>query len=93
MLANNLEWLPLDLAATWYGYGHPESFRQRLRQLRQHGDVVDIGKPPKGYDVSESGTKEKIVIMWPNPKTALIRSDAPKELLNPKRGKRTKAQR
>ncbi len=82
------EWLPLNVAAERFGYGHHESLRRRLRQLRQLGYVVDIGTPPADYTVSDRAYEGKVNIMWPNPKTALIRSDTPKYLLNPKRGKR-----
>ena len=89
MITKTIEWLPLDAAAERLGYAHKESFRRRLRQLRQLGYIVDIGRPPSAYLVSSSPKKGKINIMWPNSKTALIRSDAPSYLLNPKRGRRT----
>ena len=85
-----LEWLPLDDAAKRFGYMHPESFRERLRRLRERGLVVDTGRPPAKYEVGESTEEGEIVLMWANPTTALIRSDAPRNLLNPKRGKRAR---
>ncbi len=89
MLPNKTEWLPLDTAAKRFGYAFRESFSRRLRQLRKLGYIVDIGRPPTSYPLGNSTNIEKIVIMWPNPKTALIRSDAPSELLDPKRGRRS----
>ena len=88
MLNGNVEWLPLDAAAARFGYGHKESLRRRLRQLRKQGKVVDLGKPPSGYVVEGADTMEKVVIFWPNSKTALIRSDASADLFNPRMGKR-----
>ncbi len=93
MSKNTLEWLPLDIATERFGYAHKKSLSRRLRQLRQRGFVADIGRPPSPYPVSNSPKKGKVNIMWPNPKTALIRNDAPRDLLNPKRGKRTQAGR
>jgi hypothetical protein len=85
------EWLPLDLAAERFGYNHAESLRRRLRQLRALGYVVDIGRPASDYPARKhSDQHDIVVIMWPNPKTALIRSDAPAHLLNPKPGKRAR---
>lgn len=88
MASGELEWLPLEEAAISFGYTHHESLRRRLRQLRGRGLVVDIGNPPVRYKVRQGQTKGKIIIYWPNPKVALLRSDAPLELLNPKQGKR-----
>ena len=85
------EWWPLDVAAEKFGY-HPESLRRRLRQLRQLGSVVDLGRPPDSYKVSQRASEGKIILQWPNPDTALLRSDAPPELLNPRRGKRPRPQ-
>ena len=53
------------------------------------GRVLDLGKPPSQYKVGKGESKEKIILLWVNPKTALIRIDAPRNLLIPKRGKRT----
>jgi hypothetical protein len=86
-LRHSLEWQPLDLAAEQLGY-HPESLRKRLRQLRQRGQVVDLGRPPAGYTVGKTPVEGKVVLLWANPKTALIRRNAPSDLLVPKRGKR-----
>ena len=88
MSANSTEWLPLAVAAQRFGYSHRESLRRRLRQLRELGHVSDIGSPPASYRRSDTAHGGKVVLMWPNPKTALLRSDAPSELLNPKRGRR-----
>jgi hypothetical protein len=89
MSKDNQEWLPLDKAATHFGYSHPESLRQRIRQLRRRGHVVDLGRPP-GYRVGNSIPEQTVVIMWPNPKTALLSTDSPADFLNPKRGKRAR---
>lgn len=85
------EWLPLDMAAEIFGYSL-EGLRRRLRQLRQQGNLVDVGKPPADYPVEAKPTKGKVIILWPNPRTALIHRGAPPELLNPKRGKRARRQ-
>lgn len=86
------EWLPLDVAGQRLGYAHKQSLTFRLRQLRQLGYVVDIGRPPAPYPVGDSSQigNGKVIVMWPNPKVALLRSDAPPCLLKPKRGKRAK---
>ncbi len=82
-------WLSLTEAARYFGYKHRESFRQRLRQLRQRGYVVDIGDAPTGYVVGEKKVGEDVVVVrWLNSKTALVRSDAPASFFNPKRGRR-----
>ena len=83
----NQEWLPLDVAAERFGYAHQESLRRRLRQLRERGLVRDIGRPPANYATNEPPQDTAITIMWPNPKTALLRSDAPEDLLAAKRGR------
>ena len=90
MDTKKLCWLSLDDAATHFGYNHPESFRRRLRQLRKLGYIEDIGKPPSKYKVSDRVSSDKLVIMWPNPKTALIHCEALTILLDPKRGRRAK---
>ncbi len=64
------DWLTLEQAAEHFGYSHPENLRQRLRELRKRGKVVDIGSPPPEYKVGDAKTYEKIVIFWPNAKTA-----------------------
>jgi len=87
-----LEWLSLDDAAKHFGYS-PEGLRRRLRQLRERGRVVDLGKPPTGYAVGENRVKGKVAILWPNPRTALVDRDAPVTLLNPKRGKRPRIEK
>ena len=81
------EWLPLDIAAERFGYAHKESLSRRLRQLRNQKMVIDIGRPPAGYQNRKPNKSVRIVIMWPNPKTALLRSDAPIELLGAHRGR------
>lgn len=83
-----LKWLPLDQAAKYFGYSHPENLRQRLRALRKRGKVADMGKPPLKYDVVKKAKKDRIVVYWLNPKTALLSIDVPAGLLIPKRGKR-----
>ncbi len=84
-----IEWLPFSIAATRFGYHHKESLRNRLRQLREQGLVIDTGTPPAEYPIGDATTHEnKVVLLWPNPKVALLRSDAPAALLNPKRGRR-----
>ena len=93
MLDGNVEWLPLDVAASRFGYGHKESLRRRLRQLRKQGYVLDLGKPPLDYLAKSTDAHGKVVIFWPNSKTALLRSDAPEELLDPRRGRRSKLDR
>ena len=87
MEEQNQEWLPLDLAAESFGYAHKESLRRRLRQLRERGLVRDIGRPPASYATEARNQDAAITVMWPNPKTALIRSDAPRALLEAKRGR------
>ena len=81
------DWLPLDLAADHFGYAHKESLRRRLRQLRKLGLVRDIGRPPAAYESAEQKEVAPIIIMWPNPRTALLHRDAPPELLAAKRGR------
>ena len=87
----NQEWLPLDLAAEYFGYAHKESLRRRLRQLRERGLVRDIGRPPARYATEAQGQDAAITVMWPNPRTALIRSDVPGDILEAKRGRPTKS--
>ena len=84
----NIEWLPLEDAATRYGYAHKESLSRRLRQLRQRGFVADIGHPPGKYANRPNNENAAIILMWPNPITTLIHQDAPATLLDSKRGKR-----
>ena len=90
MKAQNGEWLPLDVAAQQYGYAHKESLSRRLRQLRKRGKVRDIGRPPVAYRDNEQKEDAEITIMWPNPKTALLRNDAPSPFLQSSRGRPTK---
>lgn len=87
-MIKNLSWLPLDEAAIRFGYKDLGSLRRRLRYLREQGYVVDIGKVPPPYQAGDGETEDKIVLYWPNHNTSMIRSDAPRELLNPKLGKR-----
>ena len=84
------KWLPLEEAATRYGYAHKESLSRRLRQLRKRGHVADIGRPPKKYANSLKPEKGTILLMWPNPTATLIHEDAPTELLDSRRGKRAR---
>ena len=81
------EWLPLDIAAEQFGYAHKESLSRRLRQLRNRKLVIDIGRPPTSYENIKPRKSAGIVVMWPNPKTALLRADAPGELLGARRGR------
>jgi hypothetical protein len=88
MLKDKRTWFSINQAAAHFGYHHPESLRRRLRSLRGQGFVVDLGDPPSRYKVADRAGRGKIVIYWLNARTALIRSDAPRNLLNPKMGKR-----
>ncbi len=90
MIADAYQWLPLNEAAKHFGYSHPDSFRNRIRELRKRGKVFDLGTPPLEYRAGKGEAKDQIVLYWPNPATALIRSDAPRQLLVPRRGKRRK---
>ena len=85
------EWLPLDIAAEQFGYAHKESLSRRLRQLRKQGKVRDIGRPPAAYLDAEPEADAEITIMWPNPKTALLRNDATLLLLRSSRGRPIKS--
>jgi len=87
MQTRNAQWLPLDVAAKQFGYAHKESLSRRLRQLRVRGLVRDIGRPPMPYRDTEQQEDAAITIMWPNPRTALLRSDAPRNLLASSRGR------
>lgn len=89
-MQNVSQWLPLEEAAIRYGYAHKESISRRLRQLRKRGHVSDIGRPPTEYANNPKPEKTAIVLMWPNPKTALIHQDAPAELLDSRQGKRAR---
>jgi len=89
-MLKDFSWLPLDEAVEYFGYKHLESLRQRIRQLRKQGYVVDIGKVPAPYEVGDEEATDKIILYWPNHNTSMIRSDAPRELLNPKLGKRAR---
>jgi hypothetical protein len=86
------KWLPIDIAAERFGYAHKESLSRRLRQLRKRGKVRDTGRPPVQYRVSDPKADAEITIMWPNPKTALLRNDGPSSLLQSSRGRPTKSQ-
>jgi len=90
MQTRNAQWLPLDIAAKQFGYAHKESLSRRLRQLREQGFVRDIGRPPNTYHEVEQKLEATIIIMWPNPKTALLHHEAPSNLLVAKRGRPTK---
>ncbi len=82
------KWLSLNEAAKFFGYANPVSLRYRLRELRRRGKVVDLGVPPPDYRTGKGEAKDKIILFWANPKAVLIRSDAPRNLLIPARGKR-----
>ena len=81
------KWLPLDIAAERFGYAHKESLSRRLRQLRQRGFVIDVGRPPTAYRDSKVNPDASIVLMWPNSQTALLREDAPRSLLYSRPGR------
>ena len=86
-MAKQVEWLSLKAAAQRYGYAHTQSLTRRLRQLRKLGHVADVGEPPAGYNISQDTDQADIVLMWANPQTALLRSDASFNLLKSQRGK------
>ena len=88
MRNDSVLWWPLAQAAKHFGYSHPENMRQRLRQLRRRGVVSDLGEPPAQYPVIKKARAGDVVIFWPNPNTALMRSDVPAEYFIPKRGRR-----
>jgi hypothetical protein len=90
MMHNSLEWIPMKKAIQRFGYYSNNNLNRRLRQLRESGLVLDWGDPPEKYPVSHEATTGKIVLLWASPRAFLIRHDAPKELLNSKRGKRAK---
>ena len=92
MKTDTEEWLPLDIAARQFSYSHKESLSRRLRQLRERGVVRDIGRPPVAYRDTVPKADAEITIMWPNPKTALLRNDGPSSLLQSSRGRPTKSQ-
>ena len=81
------DWLPLDIAVEKYGYAHKESLRRRLRQLRECGRVIDVGRPPAKYRDAAPGDEADIVLMWPNPKVVLIGGNSAKNLLKSRRGR------
>jgi len=84
------QWLSMEQAAKHFGYARAEGLRQRLRELRKRGKVLDQGTPPDGYKVADGKNRDKIIIYWLNARTALIRKDVPPGLLIPKRGKRAR---
>ncbi|MCB9423182.1 MAG: hypothetical protein H6667_25515 [Ardenticatenaceae bacterium] len=88
MTVNRAQWLPLHVAAQHFGYRHRESLRRRLRQLRRQGLVQDFGWPPEEYTHTQDNEAAPLTLMWPNPQTALLRSDAPRSFLQAKRGRR-----
>ncbi len=87
MASKKTDWLPLHVAAQRFGYRHRESLRRRLRQLRRQGFIQDLGWPPGEYNKTQRNETATVVLMWPNPQTALLRSDAPQSLLRAKRGR------
>lgn len=78
-------WLTMKRATDYYGYAHPESLRNRIRQLRDGGLVSDTGNPPKGYAARKGAP---INVLWSNPQSMMLEDNAPADLLNPKRGRR-----
>lgn len=79
------EWLSMPQAVEKYGYSNANSLRRRLRQLRELGQVEDLGAPPEEI---RAGGKGPVRILWANPKSMMLGADAPAELLNPKVGRR-----
>ncbi len=67
-------WLPLDVAAKQFGYAHKESLSRRLPSVAENKDLFAILDGRRWHIVTR-GEKEDaaITIMWPNPKTALLR--------------------
>ena len=82
------EWLTLAEGARHFGYQHVDSLRNRIRQLRKRGKVVDLGSPPSEYQRRTRQGIGKVVLFWVNPNTALLRSDASPVILDPRRGRR-----
>jgi transposase-like protein len=88
VIEESQNWLSLKEAAKRFGYTNPVSFRNRIRQLRSRGKVLDLGQPPTEYKAGRGHGRGKIVLYWLNPGIALLRGDAPRELFIPRRGKR-----
>lgn len=86
-----ISWWSVRKAAEILGYTHHISLNNRIRQLRRQGCVVDWGNPPTQYPVGQQPTDGKIILNWLNSQLFLIRSDMPRMLLSPKRGKRRKS--
>jgi hypothetical protein len=84
----SIQWLTFRKAADRFGYSH-EGFRDRLRQLRALGYVADIGDPPPAY--ARLRNTGQVVVLWANPKAAMIRADAPADLFDPHHGYRARA--
>ena len=79
------DWLTFDQAAKKFGY-NSKALPRRIRQLRELGYVSDIGNPPAEY--AKLKNTGQVVILWANPKAAMIKSDAPEELFKPGAGRR-----
>ncbi len=88
MIKESENWLSLNEAAKLFGYTNPVSLRNRIRQLRSRGKVLDLGRPPNEYKLGRGEARGKIILYWLNPKIALLRGDAPRDLFIPRRGKR-----
>ncbi|MCA9933375.1 MAG: hypothetical protein KC415_05595 [Anaerolineales bacterium] len=91
-MANIENWLTVVEAAAHFGYSNPDALTRRLRQLRQQQKVTDTGDIPARYAPGDKKTPDKIVLLWVGKKSFLIRADAPKSLLNSKKGKRAKSE-
>ena len=82
------KWMSISEATKIFGYADRVSLRNRVRQLRSRGDVTDLGNPPAAYRRRRGQAPGKVMLYWLNPKIALLRRDAPKDLFVPRRGKR-----
>ena len=78
-------WLTIEQAARHYGYSSADTLQRRLRQLRERGQVHDMGDPPEGY---RDNPDAPVRVLWAHPKAMLVADDAPRVLLDPSRGRR-----
>lgn len=77
-------WYNIRRAAKVFGYKHPESLRQRIRQLREEGKVSDIGSPPHGYKIVPNAP---VTVLWANPKSMMVSSESSDEVLSAQIGR------